>query len=129
MRNETSIRQLQELFNIAGQTAVITGVRCCRVSAMAHVLAKAGANVAILGRRAEAARATAAEIEAQGGYALGLSCDVTDRSALQQAHSQIVSTFGPVDILVNGAGGNHPQASTSPERSFFDLDGERFVVL
>src|SRR5579884_2948834 len=112
MNNELATRQLQELFNLAGQTAVITGGSGGLGSAMAHALARAGANVVILGRRAEAARAVAAEIEAHGGYALGLSCDVVDRAALEQVLEQIVNTFGPVDILVNGAGGNHPQATT-----------------
>jgi NAD(P)-dependent dehydrogenase (short-subunit alcohol dehydrogenase family) len=123
MSNESATRQLQDLFNLAGQTAVITGGSGGLGSAMAHALGQAGANVVILGRRAEAARATAAEIEAHGGYALGLSCDVTNRDALEKVQEQIVDTFGPVDILVNGAGGNSPQASTSAERSFFELDG------
>lgn len=124
MSNERANRQLQELFTITGQTAVVTGGSGSLGRGMALALADAGANVVILGRRAEAAQAVAAEIEARGGKALGLSCDVIDRDALEAAHRQVVSTFGPVDILVNGAGGNHPQATTSPERSFFELDGE-----
>ena len=63
-------------------------------------------------------------IQARGGNAHGFSCDVVDQVALEQTLEQITNHFGPVDILVNGAGGNQPGATTSPEQSFFDLDNE-----
>ncbi|GHO85183.1 SDR family NAD(P)-dependent oxidoreductase [Dictyobacter formicarum] len=116
--------QLQHLFNVKGQTAVITGGSGGLGSAMAYALAQAGVNVAILSRHEESARNVAEKIQAQGGSALGLACDVVERSALEQALEQVTHAFGPVDILINGAGGNQPAAVTSPELSFFDLDNE-----
>ncbi|HLG76533.1 MAG TPA: SDR family oxidoreductase, partial [Ktedonobacteraceae bacterium] len=56
--------------------------------------------------------------------AIELACDVMDRSALEQARAQIMQQYSAIDILINGAGGNRPAATTSAERSFFDLDTE-----
>jgi NAD(P)-dependent dehydrogenase (short-subunit alcohol dehydrogenase family) len=85
-------------------------------------LASAGARVVVLDYNLEAARKSAGEIEACGGEAFPLQGDVTDRSSLQAACETIVERYGKLDILVNGAGGNHPKATTSAEQSFFDLD-------
>ena len=114
----------QTLFQIQGQTAVITGGSGVLGLAMAHVLAEAGARVAIISRRAETSAEAASAINANGGQALGIPCDVTDHKALKDAHEQVKQAFGPVDILINGAGGNQPQATTAPGRSFFDLSPE-----
>jgi NAD(P)-dependent dehydrogenase (short-subunit alcohol dehydrogenase family) len=116
--------QEKSLFDIQGRTAVITGGSGGLGSAMAHGLAAAGASVAILSRHVESARKVADEIVARGGNALGVACNVVERSAIEAAYEQVTRAFGPVDILVNGAGGNQPGAVTSPERSFFDLDNE-----
>lgn len=113
---------LQRLFTIEGQTAVVTGGSGVLGRTMCLALAQAGARVAVLGRRVELANRVAEEIRAAGGQALGISCDVTQRSDLERALAQVTDAFGPVDILVNGAGGNQANATTSPERSFFDLD-------
>jgi NAD(P)-dependent dehydrogenase (short-subunit alcohol dehydrogenase family) len=113
---------IQTLFNIQGQTAVITGGSGVLGRAMAQALAQAGANVAILSLHAETSEKIAGEIVNDGGRAIGLSCDVTDHASLVTAQERIMSTYGPLDILVNGAGGNRPLATTSQERSFFDLD-------
>lgn len=113
---------LQALFNIQGQTAVVTGGSGVLGKTMSLALAQAGAKVAIIGRRADAADKAAEEIRATGGQALGISCDVTNRASLEQALAQVTAAFGPVDILINGAGGNQPHVTTSAERSFFDLN-------
>jgi NAD(P)-dependent dehydrogenase (short-subunit alcohol dehydrogenase family) len=110
------------LFDIQGQTAVITGGSGVLGRTMALGLAQAGAKVVVLGRRIETAGKVAEEIRAQGGEAIGIAGDVTSREALEQALEQTTRAFGPVDILVNAAGGNLPQAVTSAERSFFDLE-------
>ncbi len=89
---------------------------------MASALAQAGAQVAILGRHLETVQTVAQSIQAQGGTALGIACDVLSRASLEQSQEQITSTLGPVDILINAAGGNSPSATTSAEQSFFDLD-------
>ncbi|MDQ2884633.1 MAG: SDR family oxidoreductase [Chloroflexota bacterium] len=113
---------IQTLFNIQGQTAVITGGSGVLGRAMARAMAQAGANVAILSLHAETSEKIAAEIVHDGGHAIGLPCDVTDHASLVTAQERVTSTYGPLDILVNGAGGNRPLATTSQERSFFDLD-------
>src|SRR5690348_14081162 len=115
---------LQILFDIPGQTAVITGGSGHFGRAMALALAQVGAQVAILGRHLETAQTVAEAIQVQGGTALGIACDVLSRASLEQSREQIASVFGPVDILINAAGGNSPAATTSTEQSFFDLDTE-----
>jgi NAD(P)-dependent dehydrogenase (short-subunit alcohol dehydrogenase family) len=112
----------QQLFSLADQTAVITGGSGALGSALARGLALAGARVVIMGRRAEPCEHLAEAIRADGGQALGIACDVLDRAALEQAAVAIATAFGPPDILVNAAGGNAPQATTSSERSFFALE-------
>jgi NAD(P)-dependent dehydrogenase (short-subunit alcohol dehydrogenase family) len=109
------------LFDIRGQTAVITGGSGVLGRTMALGLAQAGVKVVVIGRRTETAEKVAGEIRAEGGTALGIACDVTDRAQLERALEQTSAAFGPVDILVNAAGGNLPQALTSAERTFFDI--------
>ncbi len=113
---------LQKLFTVEGQTAVVTGGSGVLGRTMCLALAQAGARVVVLGRRAEPANKVADEIRAAGGQSLGIACDVTQRGDLERALAQITETFGQIDILINGAGGNQVGATTSPERTFFDLD-------
>jgi NAD(P)-dependent dehydrogenase (short-subunit alcohol dehydrogenase family) len=115
-------QSLAALFDIRDCVAVVTGGSGHLGRAMASALARAGARVALLARRAEAVEAAAAAIRDAGGVAVGVACDVLDRAALEQAHERILGAFGPVDILVNAAGGNAPAATTSPEQPFFALD-------
>ncbi|OQY18457.1 MAG: D-mannonate oxidoreductase [Anaerolineaceae bacterium 4572_32.1] len=77
----------------------------------------------------EAAQRVADDIAAQGGTALAVRCDVLDKASLEAARDAVLTRFGRVDILVNGAGGNKKQATTSPDLSFFDLppDAIRWV--
>jgi NAD(P)-dependent dehydrogenase (short-subunit alcohol dehydrogenase family) len=110
------------LFDVRGLTAVVTGGSGQLGHAMAGALAMAGARVAVLGRRIEAANAVAAAIQTDGGSALGIACDVLDLASLQSAREQITQSFGPADILINAAGGNAPAATVSAGHSFFDLD-------
>ncbi len=112
---------LNEYFDLTGQVAVITGGAgaicaelCLRLSAM-------GVKVAILDIDLPAARQLADEINKVGGTAMAIECDVCSRQSLEMAAEQIIAAYGKVDILVNGAGGNRPQASTSSEQTFFDL--------
>ena len=115
---------VQALFDVRGRTAVITGGSGHFGRAMALALAQAGVQVAILGRHAETAKTVAEAIQAEGGSALGIACDVLSRASLEQSREQVTSAFGPVDMLINAAGGNSPAATTSIEQSFFDLDAE-----
>jgi NAD(P)-dependent dehydrogenase (short-subunit alcohol dehydrogenase family) len=113
---------ISELFDLHGRTALITGGSGVLGSVMASGLAQAGARVAVLGRREEPILAVAAAIRAAGGEAVGVAADVLDRTALERASETITATLGPVDILINGAGGNQPQATTGPDRTFFQLE-------
>lgn len=110
------------LFDVHGRTAVIMGGSGQLGRAMAAALAQAGARVAILGHHIDAADTVAEAIRADGGSAIGVACDVLDRASLEQGREQVMSAFGPADILINAAGGNSPEATTSAERTFFDLD-------
>ncbi len=114
----------QTLFDVQGLTAVITGGSGQLGKAMSLGLAYAGVRVAILSLHAETSERVAEEIRADGGQARGIACDVLDRAALERTRELVTDTFGPVDILINAAGGNHPQATTSNELTFFDLDAQ-----
>ncbi len=112
----------QTLFDIQGLTAVITGGSGHLGRAMAQGLAQAGARVAIISLHAETSGKVAEAIKADGGQAIGVACDVLDRASLEQTRELVTENFGPIDILINAAGGNSPQATTSADTSFFDLD-------
>ena len=109
------------MFELDGKVAVITGGTGVLGSVMAKNLAAAGASVAVLATTAQKTQALEHEIEAKGGKALGLVVDVLDRNTIESAGQAIEESFGQVDILVNAAGGNRPEATTSAERSFFDV--------
>src|SRR5437588_11449962 len=114
------------LFDVQGQTAVITGGGGVLGSVMARALAEAGARVAVLSLHATSSAKVVETIRAAGGEALGIACDVMDRAALERAREVVLRNFTYIDILVNGADGNQPGATTSPERSFFGLDVQAF---
>lgn len=119
------------------KVVVMTGGGGVLCSSMAAALAEKGARVAILDLKAENAQKVAAEINQSGGEAVGIVANVLDVESLKQAHDKVVASFGLCDILINGAGGNHPQGTTTksflfPEdlnadetlKTFFDLDPE-----
>ena len=119
--------------DLTGKVAVVTGAGGVLCSRMAKVLARAGAKVALINRSAEAIEQYAAEINAEGGIARAYQANVLDRAALEEVAEKILQELGPCDILVNGAGGNNPKATTDKEyyepgdidaetKSFFDLD-------
>jgi len=121
--------------NLQGRVAVITGGSGVLCSEMARELARQGVKVAILNRTAASGQEIVDSIQEAGGIALAVEADVLDRTSLEQAKSKIVDKFGRVDILINGAGGNHPDAVTDSEsfdehsegKSFFDLDESGFT--
>lgn len=126
--------------DLTGKTAVITGGGGVLCSSFARALAECGASVAVLDLRKEAAQAVADQIVAAGGTAIGVACNVLERESLETAHAEILHVLGPADILINGAGGNNPKATTDREtfsasdldeeiKTFFDLspDGVSFV--
>jgi NAD(P)-dependent dehydrogenase (short-subunit alcohol dehydrogenase family) len=104
---------------------------------MAIALAGKGARIAVLDLKMENAERVAVEINQSGGMAIGIAVNVLDIKSLKEAHDKVRASLGPCDILINGAGGNHPKGTTSksflaPEdlnagedlKTFFDLDPE-----
>ena len=121
--------------DLAGKVAVVTGGAGVLCREFAKALALCGARVAILNRTLSKAEEVAKEIEAMGGTAAAVAVDVTNVESVKAAHEQVLSVFGPCDILINGAGGNNPRATTDQEyfdpaglsdetKTFFDLDEE-----
>lgn len=126
--------------NLTGKVAAVTGAGGVLCSAFAKVLAQAGAKVALLDLNLEAAEKFASEIVAEGGVAKAYQCNVLDKDMCYAVADQVCADLGPCDILINGAGGNNPRATTDKEyyeagdigaevKSFFDLDksGVEFV--
>ena len=126
--------------DLTGKVAVVTGAGGVLCSAFAKVLARAGAKVALLDRNYDNANKFAEEINAEGGCAKAYACDVLDKDTCYAVADEVLKDLGPCDILINGAGGNNPRATTDKEyyeagdieadtKSFFDLDksGVEFV--
>jgi len=120
---------MNELFDVKGKVIVITGGGGVLCGTMAKALAKAGAKIAVLDIDEVAAAEVADEIISSKGQAIAVKCDVLDKDSLEAAREKINSELGGIDILINGAGGNKKEATTSPDLSFFDLpsDAIRFV--
>ena len=119
--------------DLTGKVAVVTGAGGVLCSAFAKVLARAGAKVALLDLNEEAAQKFADEITAEGGAAKGYKCNVLEKENCLAVAEAVKADFGTCDILINGAGGNNPRATTDKEyyedgdidadtKSFFDLD-------
>jgi len=121
--------RLKNVYDFSGRAAAVTGGTGMLCSVLACALAECGAKVAVLGRNMEKAGRIVAEIRSQGGHAIPVRVDVTERSSIEAAGQQVMDAFGRVDILINGAGGARPDATTSNELSFFDLpqDALRYV--
>ncbi len=119
---------LERLFGLSGRVAVVTGGSGALGGAIARGLAQAGARVAVLARRRGPIDALVETIAREGGEALGIEADVTERAQLENACERVLEHWGRVDVLVNAAGGNIPQATVSETRSFFDLSAEDFEL-
>jgi NAD(P)-dependent dehydrogenase (short-subunit alcohol dehydrogenase family) len=129
--------------DLKDKTALVTGGGGILCGCMSQALARCGARVAVADLRAEAAEAVAAGIKDGGGKAMGVACDVLKRESLEAARASVAREFGPVDILINGAGGNHPKGTTGKEHleaadlaaaqegltTFFDLDPDGFAFV
>lgn len=130
--------KLPDFSDLQGKVAVVTGGGGVLCSTICRALAAAGAKVAVLSRRLEKAEKVASAIVAEGGAAKAYACNVLDKDSLERVRELVEAAFGPVDILVNGAGGNDPRGTTGSERlqkadfesaapgfkTFYDLDAE-----
>jgi NAD(P)-dependent dehydrogenase (short-subunit alcohol dehydrogenase family) len=123
--------------DFSNRVAVITGGGGVLCSTMAIALAETGVKVAVLDLRIENAQKVVDQIRVNGGKAIAVSANVLDVNSLKEAHEKVFDAYGPCDILINGAGGNHPKGTTSKNyldkedfsrteeiKTFFDLDPE-----
>jgi NAD(P)-dependent dehydrogenase (short-subunit alcohol dehydrogenase family) len=119
---------LTKLYDFTGRTVVVTGGTGVLGRVVVQALVGCGADVAVLARDREKADAVLSKMNGPGRAAVFVG-DVTRREDLGRAAAEVFGRFGRVDCLVNGAGGNHPQATTRPDLSFFDIPEEamRFV--
>lgn len=129
--------------NLKGRVAVITGAGGVICSGFAKDLAAQGMKTALLDLNRDAAQKVADEINAAGGEAIAVECNVLEKESLEKARETVNSTFGTCDLLINGAGGNNPKGTTTKDKlelcdiaqkaegvkTFFDLDpkGIEFV--
>ncbi|HLM76859.1 MAG TPA: SDR family oxidoreductase [Rubrobacteraceae bacterium] len=127
MTAETGTRaSLERLFSLSGKVAVVTGATGVLGGAMALGLARVGARVGVLGRREERAEAVVREILGSGGEAMPLLADVLNEERLRAAREAVLDRWERMDILVNAAGGNVPEATLSNDATIFDLPREAF---
>ena len=125
--------------DLKDKVVVITGAGGVICSTLAKAVGACGAKVALLDLNKDAAQKWADEIVAEGGIAKAYECNVLQKESIEKAHEAILADFGGCDILLNGAGGNNPRATTDNEyfhmedlenmKTFFDLDqaGVEFV--
>ncbi len=120
--------------DLSGKVAVITGAGGVLCGQLAEVVAKCGAKVALLNRSVDKAQYYADRINERGGEAKVYKCNVLDKANCVEVAEAVKNDLGACDILINGAGGNHPSATTDKEyfdlgdlegdtKTFFDLDG------
>lgn len=112
------------LFSLSDQVAVVTGGGGVLCGTISRALGKAGVRVAVLDLFLEAAEKVVAGIHAAGGEAIAVRCDVLSKPSIEAARDVVLSKYGRVDILINGAGGNKREATTSAEVPFFDLPAD-----
>ncbi|UOQ44139.1 SDR family oxidoreductase [Halobacillus salinarum] len=114
---------------LKGKVAVITGGGGVLCGCMAQELARQGMKVALLNRTYEKAEAVANEIRKQNGEAMAIQCDVLDMEQLKKAESEVMNNYGACDVLINGAGGNHPEGNTTKENFHLsDLENEEITT-
>ena len=113
--------EFSNLFNLQNQSAVVIGGTGALGGAMASALAGAGATVCIAGRNPERGAARVQEIENAGGKAFFQSADAMEKSSLEKARDEVLARCGSIEILVNAAGGNLPDATLPPGANFCEL--------
>ena len=116
---------MTNLFNLDDEVAVVFGGTGVLGGAMADALASAGAKVIVVGRSAERGMERVQAIEKAGGKAVFQQADAMSRESLLAARDAILNRFGKVTVLINGAGGNKPEATIMPSGDFckLPLDG------
>jgi len=123
------LQGITKVYDFSGKTTVITGGGGVLCGAMATALAGCNANVVILDRDVSLGEKVLQSFGPTKGKHLVIQIDVLDKASIQEAADKVFSTYGRIDCLINGAGGNNPKATTNAEQSFFDIpaDALQFV--
>ncbi len=115
------LAEISKLYDFTGRSIVITGGAGILGGELACALVGCGAKVAIIDREPQLADRLMHRFETSVGEAIVVFGDVLKRETMEKAEEVVIKTFGDIDTLINAAGGNKPEATTSPDRSFFDL--------
>lgn len=116
---------VQQLYGLDGKVAVITGGGAIGTS-MATAMVKAGIKVAVLDINGAKAKELAATLSTDGSICKGYECNVLNEEVLNSVMNEILADWGKIDVLINGAGGNMPGATISPDQTVFDMKLEDF---
>jgi len=119
------LAELTKMYDFTGRTVLMTGGTGVLGRVMVKALVGCGANVAVLARNRSKALGVLSEITGTGRVIIAEG-DALKRDDLERATESLMKEFRRVDCLINGAGGNHPQATTKPDLSFFDIPEEAF---
>lgn len=120
LMSKTSMK-IEEMFSVSGKVIAITGAAGIIYSTVSRALSANGAKVALLDIHLEKVTALAGQINADGGQAIDIECNVLEMASIQAALKTIISKFGGCDVLINGAGGNRKGACVPADKSFTDL--------
>jgi len=115
---------MSDLFDVTDKAIAITGGAGVLCGALARALARRGARVCVVDYDLAAAEKLCEEITAEGYRAVPVEADVLDKDKVRAAFDRVLESMGTVDVLINGAGGNRKEATTSPELSFFDMPAD-----
>lgn len=117
---------MYELFDIKDRVVAITGGTGVLGESMVEYLAAHGAKVAVMARNKEKGEKLVNKVKSNGGEAMFLVTDVTNEIVLKQNALEIIATYGRIDLLINGAGGNMPGATIGPNSNIFDMKIDDF---
>ena len=112
------------MFELNNKVIIVSGGTGILGGAFIKAIASQGGKVVILGRNEQVGNKRAAEINKEGAEAIFIPANVLEKDDLELAKDKVLSTFGRIDGLVNGAGGNIPEAVLSPDKDVFDLNIE-----
>jgi NAD(P)-dependent dehydrogenase (short-subunit alcohol dehydrogenase family) len=115
------VSKVEDYFNVEGKVIAITGGAGVLCSEMARSLGEAGGKIAVLDLSEKALAMLSNELTEKGVEHITIKTNVLQKNDLVIAKDEILKTFGKIDILINGAGGNKPEATTSKDKSFFEL--------
>jgi NAD(P)-dependent dehydrogenase (short-subunit alcohol dehydrogenase family) len=121
-----NLQDITTLYDFDGKTIAITGGGGVLCGEMARTLAGCNANIVILDRDMGLAEKVLQSLNGTKGKHIAVQIDVLDKSKVEEATATVMQTYGRIDVLINGAGGNNPKATTNPDMKFFDIPADAF---